>query len=249
MCEKLEKKELNRIRRNTLREYLEKVTYFSRRCKQCGIADIWDYGMARTLGLCRPCYRSDISKIVDEFDSIKEKYTSRRREKLEWNRFQRQYYRKERIKNGIFEPIIKCRKCKEEKPLFEFPGCQYEVFKKYSDLNRLLCYNCLSIMRETKICPTCRERREEEDFEDLDYKYRSCSTCRDKWKEERMAREKLYYAKVATWQCRQSLSMRNLEETDESLAFIGELILAKRRNNRIKQILKEKINESSNANV
>ena len=166
---------------------------------------------------------------------------------LEREKLKRQYFREKRIKNGIIEPVIKCRKCKEEKPLFEFPP-QWSAtqFKHYSDLNKLFCYDCLSIIEETKKCPKCRLYREKEYFEDNGYSYENCLICRDKDK----AREELYYKTVSDQICRHSLALRNIKETEESIVFIRELLMAQRLNKKVKNILKKgTLNESNYPNV
>lgn len=223
------------------KEFLNKANKMFHGCVFCGNADVWPHGIASSTRSCRQCYQTDIPlEIKSIFFDKTDKYNSARVRELEWLKLQREYYRDKRIKNGIIEPDIQCKKCRKEKPLFEFPiQWPYSQFNKCSDLDKLYCYDCLSIINDTKRCPRCWDVREKEDFRDDEFDYTYCIVCRKKVEEEKKIRDEAFLNEVPVHFCKSSLKQRGIKETEENINFIRELILAKRINRNIKSILRK----------
>ena len=224
-------------------------------CRYCGAANIWPYGKASWRHSCRECYRADDWEELYDWRKLhrsKPESKYRRIMSLEWEKVEREYYRKKRKENNVVEAIIECSSCGEEKPLFEFKWHYLNQIRKKSDLNRWYCSACISSMNDTKRCPRCGKNKEEEDFEDGTYIYSACIDCR----EEINKRKERWLTVVADSACIAALKYRKMEINDSNMNMIRELLLAKRINKEAKTVIYKQFqekrrvqNESNSTNV
>lgn len=206
-------------------------------CRFCGVAERWPYGTAREIKSCRQCYQADdfgemyqyVASFSDRLNSIK----NRRLRDLEYARIKRQFYRIKRRNKFILEPEVKCEHCKRTLPVFEFPM----VSPQYCPA---ICYECDSLLKDTQTCPKCKQRLEHDEFEDDQHTYTYCRTCRIEIKRKRDQWDRIHniiHLRVVTnASCHQALSVRGIEENEETIGFIRELLLAKRIASHLKSI-------------
>lgn len=195
-------------------------------CQICGTgAPRWTWNATGIFALhaCYNCYstRHLVDDSAIEKDIYKQTDVTHKDHFLyfsEFNRLKRKYVRDIRAKNGVIDPEITCRFCKQSKSIFEFE-C----------IPERMCYECLDFKQYTKPCPWCGKRVNRE----LLLGDKSCPDCEAAVKKGKFDRLEQEITDIPKWICINTLKRRNITVTAESIEFIKQMLIAKR----IKKIL------------
>lgn len=176
--------------------------------------------------------KKNINKVGTYFNKVDKYY--------ELHELKREYVRKTRESHGFVDPMIKCRKCKETKSIFEFP-----------DLGEYVraCYRCEYEATYKKVCPGCSRKFDYDAFEDDEYEYKYCPICREQIKVVEFIKQQTFLENVSDAECIRALKLRNIGQSPDAIKSIRCLLIAKRINKILKHDSRREKYESDYAYV